>query len=299
MLSLLVPIGLLAVVLTVLQVTAPWAHRRRASALPRLTVAEFDRIEAEMERLRLPLCRLVPTDGPPAPRGSRLGGAPWSPGGDDAWPVDDEGRPLLFLAQVNLAEAEGLEDVPSSGLLQVFLLAAKEGDVASDGEAVARLRWFEDPHGEARLPIPDLFTGRRSRSLLKGRARTEGVPLRLAPDALPPLPHIFPLWEQELDIYNRLPAEAEAEARAKAWEDRADALHASYGTHWIGGHPSFVQEDVRIGRPELRDLYRMLLHLGPDEFFDRGDAGELNLLIRRADLVARRFDRIWLTLDCS
>lgn len=275
--------------------------RREVEARPRLQAAEFDRIEAEMERLRLPLCRLVPTEAPPAPQQSRIGGGPWAPEGA-FWPVDREGRPMLFLAQINFAEASGLDDFPDKGLLQVFLPADERGGEhwgEGDNEEERLIRWFEDPQGGTVLPVLEVFTSRRSRSPLRGRARREGVTLRSESDIVPPLPHNFPLWEIEPDIHTRLPADAEAEARAKAWEARVDKLHESYGAHWISGHPSFVQEDVRISAAALRELDRVLLHLGPDEFLTMGDSGELNLLIRRDDLLARRFERAHMTFDCA
>jgi uncharacterized protein YwqG len=212
---------------------------------------------------------------------------------------------MLFLAEVNLAEAKSLNDFPASGLLQVFLPTVMEGSdllAAEEGGDAALVRWFEDARGEAVLSVPGIFRGPRGRSPLSGPAREDGVPLRLEPDILPPLPHFFPLWKAEPDIHGRLPAEREAEARSKGWEDRVDALRESYGTSWIGGHPSFVQEDPRIHRAELREFDRVLLHLGEDahfKFFESGTSGELSLMIRRDDLLARRFDRTWLTYDCS
>lgn len=81
-------------------------------------------------------------------------------------------------------------------------------------------------------------------------------------------------------------------------EAREDAIVARYGTHWVGGYPSFVQQDVRYDDPVLERLNRVLLHLGQDSNVEVGDAGTLNVMIAEDDLRNRRFDRAYLAWDC-
>lgn len=52
---------------------------------------------------------------------SKVGGSPYLPMGAEI-PVDDEGRQLSLLAQINCKELVGMEDYPQKGLLQFFIL---------------------------------------------------------------------------------------------------------------------------------------------------------------------------------
>lgn len=67
--------------------------------------------------------------------------------------------------------------------------------------------------------------------------------------------------------------------------------------HWVGGHPSFVQYDIRNEIPETRHLDRVLLHIGSDADINLGDASELNVIISRDDLLRLDFDKGYLTWD--
>ena len=52
---------------------------------------------------------------------SKVGGTPYLPVGAEI-PVDDEGKQLTLLAQINCEELVGMEDYPQKGLLQFFIL---------------------------------------------------------------------------------------------------------------------------------------------------------------------------------
>ena len=72
--------------------------------------------------------------GAPALADSRFGGWPDMPQGE-AWP-QWEGRPMAFIAQINLAQAHAAQPglaLPSSGLLQ-FFLGSEDGEVEADEE---------------------------------------------------------------------------------------------------------------------------------------------------------------------
>lgn len=52
---------------------------------------------------------------------SKLGGVPYLPVGAK-FPVDDKGRQLKLLAQINCKDLEGMDDYPQKGLLQFFIV---------------------------------------------------------------------------------------------------------------------------------------------------------------------------------
>ncbi len=78
---------------------------------------------AELHKLERPVVRPYVKSGKPALWDSKFGGMPYRPKGA-AWPVGRSGKPLHFLAQIDLGQAnkEGaLPDLPRQGLLQFFL----------------------------------------------------------------------------------------------------------------------------------------------------------------------------------
>lgn len=55
------------------------------------------------------------------PWDSKLGGCPYLERSED-YPIDEDGNPMLFLAQINLADLENLDELPEKGLLQFFVV---------------------------------------------------------------------------------------------------------------------------------------------------------------------------------
>ncbi|MGV2794629.1 DUF1963 domain-containing protein, partial [Clostridium perfringens] len=51
---------------------------------------------------------------------SKLGGCPYLKNIKD-YPMDEAGEPMLFLAQINLADLEKLDELPERGLLQFYV----------------------------------------------------------------------------------------------------------------------------------------------------------------------------------
>lgn len=99
---------------------------RRADGQPALP-AQLEPYRAELTADERPVVRLRPVkvvSGETLPLwASRLGGVPYRPHGE-AWPLGHDGKPMSFLAQLNLAElnADGhLPDLPTAGMLQFFM----------------------------------------------------------------------------------------------------------------------------------------------------------------------------------
>ncbi len=67
---------------------------------------------------------------------SKLGGVPYLPYACN-YPIDDNGCPLLFIAQINLAEVPPLEHYPTVGILQFFLTSVNAQDCT--------VRYFPNP----------------------------------------------------------------------------------------------------------------------------------------------------------
>ncbi len=297
----------------------------KESSDPRFQPLGVGEIEAGLGRLQddaLPMVALEPADGPPIEQQSRLGGPIWVPDRATGWPADDDGRPLLHVAQLNFAEFDPPDGFPRAGILQIFVhhdgagvpivppdtdqTAAEDGrtesppesptDSQTDSQTDSPLvtRWYEAPKDGHSLPVPGGLAAMTQGMLVSAQARTEGVALRPIRQTLPANPYAWPyLDEVYLNLTRRRPANDRAAQLQNGLKSHFDTILNAYGGHWIGGHPSFTGEDLRRRKSTLRGLDRVLLHVGFDKHVCIGDAGAINILISRHDLMKRRFDRAY------
>lgn len=284
----------LTVILAVVRLAAVLETRRKAKR-PRITADELRAVQAALAADTRPALHLTLAEGPTAPAASRIGGAPWSPDPGAGWPQGSDGKPMVFLGQLNFAELPALPDFPRHGLLQIF--------TATD--PAEHLVWHEAPEGGGVLPLPPMFLGKAGRRWhpFRGSALTQGLAItgaQVQTDAAND--DLHPHCERVADWFERLPADPQVAALLREHETRMDSIRAGYGTHRIGGHPGFVQYDPRHALDGYRDwgLDRVILHLGWEPgLIESGDAGEINILIPAADLRARRWNRAVWYEDCD
>lgn len=272
---------------------------------------------AEAAATALQLVR-APEAGP-AP-GSRLGGPALVPPGT-TWPRDGRGRPLSFLAALDLAELEAFDDrelLPGDGWLLFFADIDNhdaEGlvDEAPNEEGeVARVFFVADPvpGEEPDDLVVDANNVLRRRPVAFRRALTlpddfeAAARLGVAEDAhdaavaaLCELYEQVPwsrdtegLEEDESDTEEDLGAwmgpqdtpRTEADLVRRGWRPRDDGRSLG-GVHWVGGLASGVQ-----GHPPEEDTL-LLLHLSWDEplGFLFLDGGGVQFRIPRAAAAAR------------
>jgi len=89
---------------------------------------------------------------------SKLGGFPYLPY-SLSYPIDDQGVPLLFIAQINFAEVPPLPDFPQQGILQFFISSIYAQDCTVryltdlEEEAIdeANLKWLMEMNASDRL----------------------------------------------------------------------------------------------------------------------------------------------------
>lgn len=270
-------------------------RRREAEAAPRITLCEVNQFWESIERDALPMAKAhVQARAPTHPQESRIGGQPLAICNGAAWPWSGD-FPMAFVAQINFSEMTALDEFPKQGILQIFTSFEYEGD----GSHIRVIRWEPNPSTEDLLEIPKEVrkTTRQTRDISE-RARCVGLPLEFARHFAPANPYNWPYDERDPIYENRLAGSDDVQRILDGWEDRSEAIRASYGDHWVGGHPSFVQTDIRHD-PDLQYLDRVLFHLGCDDDINLGDSGELNVLIAIDDLVARNFEKAYLTWDCS
>lgn len=212
---------------------------------------------------------------------SRLGGEPLLPEAEE-WPKDPGGRPLGFIALVDLSELPDLEPLPSDGTLLVF--------------------W---DHQFFELDKMDFVAATRVFHLEPGAPSTTHDPPD-AHDAFGPIPlsgHLMPILG-ELDDFEVPDADEDH------FYDASDEVTRVY-EHSLAGRSRDVQSPV-LGEiaywfdghvyPETAERFTeeerngkgwvLLAQFEEAEGLEFGDVGALYLCIPEADLRERRFDRV-------
>ena len=242
---------------------------------------------------------------------SWLGGSAMLPVGFE-WPVA-KGRSLDFLLQIDCSvasehDANGL--LPRNGLLSFFYdldrqpwgydpadLEGHRVTYSTSSELVAR----ESPNADVRL-------AKRLIRFASGHT----------------LPHYGSKAFERLDALCSF-TESECDRYFEALHELESlAYPAGSGRHRLLGHSANVQGDMQLEAalvtgglycgdatgyhdPRAKELERtaddwvLLLQLDSDDGGEImwGDMGTLYYWIRKNDLVERRFDRVWMTLQCS
>lgn len=225
---------------------------------------------------------------------SKVGGQPDLPP-EVTWPTDPDGKPLAFLAQLNLAEVArhpiSLKGLPASGLLSVFSVRARCGE-DGDGPDLPSGDWDEQGGWNAILHHKDITSLERRAAPDDIRtfaaAAIEMIPISSTPNHRKE-PNVAAL-EWDTDDYDAL-WDWNWDVRGMQlwqWLQRggADTSH-----HLLGGYAVFQQEFPE----ELQSGDRvMLLQIGSDENIGGmwGDGGELTFYVDAAALAAGRFERI-------
>jgi uncharacterized protein YwqG len=207
--------------------------------------------------------------------------------------MDTQGRPMVFLAQINFDHCPNLPDFPTTGLLQFFI----QGDELYGLEAEPEIAGFQVVYHEdlSDLTPQDPYVNDPKRDLLHPfdtsfrSWRRQGVRITFSEADYTPSPEDFRLQDE----INKLDRDR------SAIDVVYDTLLASHERTWfnVGGHPRFTQSDIR--QPGS-DKTRCLLSIG---YIDRvimwGSGGEACFLISPEDLRAKRFDRAIYYWDCT
>jgi uncharacterized protein YwqG len=233
---------------------------------------------------------------------ARLGGLPYLPSGVD-WPLR-EGRPLHFLAQINLAGVRrvgGPDWLPDKGVLHVFYDAEHQpwGDTPTDHDGWAVLHTAKMSSAPSPPPA-GLGTPFGERDLSGQGVDSYPTPERLG-----------------------IGAAVDAESGDLVF----DVLRSGFNNeieHRIGGFPTPIQNDtmeldcqlasngVTVGGPDSyrskaakvlagdASDWRLLLQLESDyeAGMEWGDSGCLYVWIREQDARAGDFSRVWFVLQC-
>lgn len=230
-----------------------------------------------------------PSKGETGPFDSKFGGKPYFPKGEK-YPLDEDGKPLRLLAQINWKDVPHIGDFPTSGILQFYVSADDDivGCNFHDGtdQRNFQVRYFDEIlHDESKLVSDFSFvqydgsmfplTSEASISFTKGSEIISAGEFR------------FP------DILN-LPAGVFGDTEEEEYCD----LHEGFG-HKIGGYPGFTQADPR--ERGNKDHLELLFQMDSDEEFGCmwGDCGIANFFIESEALKKKDFSNVLYNWDCS
>ena len=251
---------------------------------------------------------------------TRFGGKPDVPP-DFVWPTYEgesydhvvKDRPLTFLAQFNceeLAQFDKEHLLPDHGLLSFFY----ETDTQCWGydpndKGCARVYWFEDMSALSAADFP---------ADMGEDFKFPMVKIQIAQKTS------YPSWTDFSEVF---PDEKDYDAFDLVWNELTDETPENRSQ--LLGWPDVIQTSMfdecdlvsqgyRLGNPEnwnripkdirqqaeetARDRWMLLFQLDTVEQGDFelmfGDCGHIYFYITKEDLAARRFDRIWLILQC-
>lgn len=253
----------------------------------------------------------------------RFGGLPEVPEGF-AWPrfatdtyVDNEVRPrsLTFLAQFDCAALAPLDRdglLPQEGVLSFFYETASQRWGFDPKDAgCARVFWFPDRTALRPAAFPeDLEEEFRLPSLpIRGQAE------RCFPDYDDAVAAAG-MAEGALDrrtfeaVYSAVAGERKTGGtshRLLGWPDiiqscmTAECELVSRG-YYLGGSQKIPEEEMWEAERTSLESWLLLFQLDTIQqgkfSLDFGDYGRVYFYIRKEDLAARRFDRVWLVLQC-
>ncbi|HEY6814824.1 MAG TPA: YwqG family protein [Croceibacterium sp.] len=275
----------------------PPPPRPRASDKPPLPAELLAEFEAWYLTQHKPAVALRPDPaGAIGSTGSRLGGPVWLAAGE-AWPVDEKGVPLEFIAQLDLADCSALAGYPRSGLVQFFIgrddLYGAEFDDLLAGSYLVRY-CAADAAGALHAPPPltehDGVPCSDYSPFQNDGVRENGLALAAV---LVDDPIDLSIKEAELridELYKHYDI-----ATLYAFAERPEVERPI--RHHTGGYPAFTQSDIR-NDAAYADLDQVLLRLTSDDSIMWGDVGEAVFMMRSEDLATGDFSKVAFSWDC-
>lgn len=252
--------------------------------------------------------------------GTRFGGIPDVPG-DFVWPTfetstfdDDEvkNRPLSFIAQFNCSDIAELDSeglLPSSGLLSFFYeVGSQRWGFDPKDAGCAKVYWFTDI---TELKIAELPSD------LSEDYCFPSLKIKLTSEKSLPVWEDFSLaYKDYAGNWNNL-SEAKASVGIEEYDNCSKLLGwpdiiqnnitrecelVSRGFYLGDTWENISKKDIEEAEATSIDSWRLLFQLDVvvDEDFELmfGDCGRIYFYIRKEDLHERKFDNVWLTLQC-
>lgn len=289
--------------LTSITQSAYEAAQRQAKTSNRKTVIDPAIVQLA-ESLKRRSLRIVSSSQAPQPDGSRFGGQPFAPKDLD-WPISPMGVPLHFLCQIALKDLNSFEaarPLPETGSLLFFYDAESQP-------------WGFDPAEQGSWRV--LYFPENENFC------SHDFPLSLSQEWLPDERAI--VCTQEMTYPSLEADEFEgirlSDEQADQYTEYVEAAYGRQPRHRLLGHPQLIQNDWRLecqlasngiycgdasGYSSERAArlssaagdWQLLLQIDSEEDLMWGDNGCIYFCINKKDLERRRFDKVWLILQC-
>ena len=210
------------------------------------------------------------------PWDSKLGGCPYLENIED-YPMDSDGKPMVFLAQINLSDLNNLNELPSKGLLQFFItnddMYGLEDDIVvnyiedykKDEDGLIKENPYENDEGyDMGLPFSK-----------NGKMHFEERQMPIS---------------SSLDKFDELFKDKLSEEEYDKLQDDCYACDSR-----VGGYPYFVQSDYGFADDDF-----LLLQLDIDDTCGImfGDSGNCTFSISKDDLKNRDFSKVTYDWQC-
>lgn len=215
---------------------------------------------------------------------SKFGGRPYLLR-EHLYPLDGEGQPLFFLAQINFAETPRLDGFPTQGLLAFYIYSDYVYSLSDDNTRQEKFRVLYFPNvtqDEAALTTDFDFLPRFQYPPIE---RPLGLRFRL--DYAPVSNEDYRFEQRIGQPFYRLDA-------GMSFAEQMAFFKMRYCK--LGGYPGTTQDypiTAKIGKDVL------LLQISCGEHITWGDGGLANFFVSAEDLAQRDFSRVLYNWNCS
>ena len=212
---------------------------------------------------------------------SKIGGCPYLEKIED-YPKDENGNPMFFMAQINLEEMPPLENFPTKGILQ-FYVVDDDGYGLEDPCKVVYIENYSKDESKlfAKNPFEDKYI-------------TEYPPFEKSGKAV---------FTQKQDMigfsckgYDEIANDAEDEDEENALWDFCDTAGSK-----MDGYPCFIQSPPEFYEDGTADI--LLLQIDTDDGEGTceimfGDSGNCQFMISKEDLLNKNFSNVYYDWAC-
>lgn len=270
-----------------------------------LRIAEEIRRRTECEHYRL----MLNEEHVPTITDSKIGGLPYWPANKE-YPVDQQGKPMLLLMQVNCAQLGLQSPLPDHGMLQWFISLNPElmygcrGNYDDQGTGFHIV--YHDEIGESATPA-GVPTHDTVDDMLTPVKRETAIDVVIEQTVMGVSDGRFN--QLFFDLVKEITGAEPSDKRWYQYLDNDDCLYyekelgMKRPSHQILGYPHYTQEEAR----RSIEVHDSLLFQLDSQFstIDRkalvmwGDMGSGFIFINRDDLAARDFTRTYYCWDCG
>ncbi|GAA0084886.1 YwqG family protein [Clostridium sp. CTA-7] len=208
---------------------------------------------------------------------SKLGGCPYLKNIRE-YPIDEEGTPMLFLAQINLSDLEKLDELPEKGLLQFFIV----NDDMFGLESPIVVKYIED-YEESEVQLIKENPYENNEGYKQGLPFSNNGKMYFEIREMP--------MSSSLDLFEKL---FKNELSEEEYEKLSEDCYSCDSR--IGGYPYFVQNDYLGFNDE--DFLLLQLDIDDECGIMFGDSGNCIFSIPKDALKNKDFSKVMYDWQC-